>query len=84
MVAWIVGYAVGLAVVIVVVVLLVLMIIGASRAAQKAEDIEAALEDSRVNTLGLWEIDTTNQVATRIVAAATSIREHLSSNGGEP
>lgn len=76
---WVQGWIIGAAVVVIVVVLLLLMIRGAARAAGKAEDIFAALEDAQVNTLALWAVDDTNQVATRIVAAATSAREHLAS-----
>lgn len=76
---WVLGWAIGLVVVAVVVILLVLMIIGASRAAAKAEAILAALQDARDNTEGLWQLDATNQVADRIIDAATSAREHLAS-----
>lgn len=70
---------IGAAVVVIVVVLLLLMIRGAARAAGKVENILAALDEAKVNTLPLWAVDDTNQVATRIVAAATSAREYLAS-----
>ncbi len=76
---WVLGWTVGLVVVAVVVILLVLMIIGASRAAAKAEAILAALQDARDHTQGLWQLDATNQVADRIIDAATAAREHLAS-----
>lgn len=76
---WVQGWIIGAMVVLVVVVLLVLMIRGATRVAGKAEDILAALDEAKVNTLALWAVDDTNQVAARIVAAATSAREHLAS-----
>ncbi len=76
---WVLGWAIGAAVVVLVVALLALMIRGAARAAAKAEDIVAALGDARANTAGLWELDVTNQTASRIVAAATAAREHLQS-----
>lgn len=78
---WVIGLTVGLVLVAVVVVLLVLMIIGASRAAEKAEAILAALQDARDNTEGLWQLDTTNRTATRIVEAATAARQHLATKG---
>ena len=74
---WAIGFSVGAAVVVVVVVLLVLMIAGARRVATKAEDILSALEEARLNTLGLWDVATTNATAERIVAAAAGAREAL-------
>ncbi len=79
---WELGWIIGAIVVVVVVVLLALLIRGATQAAQKAEDIVIALDEAKVNTLPLWEVDTTNQVATRIVGAATSAREYLASKAG--
>jgi len=78
---WVIGWLVGAAVVVVVVVLLLLMIRGASRAAGKAEAILAALNEAEANTAPLWAVDTTNDVAGRIVGAATAAREYLASNG---
>ncbi|MDQ3738636.1 MAG: hypothetical protein M3337_05650 [Actinomycetota bacterium] len=79
---WVLGWIIGAAVVVVVVVLLLLLIRGATRAAEKAEAILGALDEAKVNTLPLWEVDTTNQVATRIVVAATAAREYLASKAG--
>lgn len=76
---WVLAWLIGAAVVVIVVVLLLLMIRGAARVAGKAEAIIAALDEAQVNTLALWAVDDTNQVATRIVAAATSAREYLAS-----
>ena len=76
---WVIGWMIGTVVVVVVVVLLLLMIRGAARAASKAEAIVEALVESERNTAPLWAVDTTNQVAGRIVAAATAAREHLAS-----
>ncbi len=76
------SWLIGAGVVVIVVVLLLLLIRGASRAAEKAEAILAALDEAKVNTLPLWEVDNTNQVATRIVVAATAAREHLASEAG--
>lgn len=76
---WVLGWIIGAGVVVIVVVLLLLMIQGAARAAQKAEAILAALDEAKVNTHALWEVDITNQAASRIVAAATTAREHLAS-----
>ncbi len=81
---WWLGWAVGTVVVLVVVTLLVLMIRGASAAAGKAEAILAALGDARDNTEALWRLDATNEVALRIVAAASAAREHLTSKAPAP
>lgn len=76
------GWIVGAVVVVVVVVLLLLLIRGAARVAATAEAVLGALDEAKVNTLPLWELDTTNQVADRIVGAATSAREYLASRAG--
>jgi len=70
---------IGAGVVVIVVVLLLMMIRGATKAAEKAEAILGALDEAQVNTAALWEVDTTNQVADRIVDSATSAREYLQS-----
>ncbi len=75
--AWVVGWSIGAVVVALVVLLLGLMILGASRAAAKAEDILAALEQARDNTAGIWQLAETNRVAMRITDAATATREAL-------
>jgi len=80
---WVLGWLIGAGVVMIVVVLLLLMIRGAAKAAEKAEAILAALDEAKVNTLPLWAVDDTNQVATRIVDAATSAREYLASSAGQ-
>lgn len=74
---WVIGYIVGGVLVAVVVVLLLLMIRGASRAAEKAEAILAALEESRDNTAPLWAVDDVNTAIERITDGATAVREHL-------
>lgn len=76
------GWLIGAGVVAVVVVLLLFMISGAAKTARAAEAVLAALDDAKVNTLPLWAVDDTNQVADRIVAAATSARQHLASQAG--
>lgn len=66
----------------VVVILLVTLIILASRAAAKAEAIVTALDLTRENTVGLTQIDTTNSVAGRIIAGATTARLYLATKLG--
>ena len=78
---WMIGWSIGLAAVALVVMLVVLLIRGASRAANKAEAIVAALHESRENTAGLWDVDTTNRTIVRITASAAAAREYLETNG---
>jgi uncharacterized SAM-binding protein YcdF (DUF218 family) len=79
---WVLGWIIGAGVVVIVVALLLLMIRGAANAAEKAEAVLAALDEAKINTLPLWEVDTTNQVAGRIVESATAAREYLASQAG--
>ncbi len=81
MTGWWIGWIAGGIVVALVVVLLLLMIRGASRAVTKAVNVVGALEASRDNTAGLWQVNEVNNNATRIVRAATAAREHLASKG---
>lgn len=78
---WVLGWIIGAVVVVVVVALLLLLIRGASRAADKAEAIVAALEDTRANTAALWKVADTDAAAGRIVAGATAAREQLQGGG---
>lgn len=77
MTGWAIGFVAGGIVVLVVVVLLLLMIVGVRRVAGKAEEVLAALRDASTNTQGLWAVADTNATASRIVAAATSVREGM-------
>ena len=48
-----------------------------------AEAIAAALDDSRVHTAGLWEVDALNRTVVRITESATAAREYLAANAGK-
>ena len=74
---WVMGYVIGGAVVVAVVVLLLMMIRGASRAADKAEAILAALRDARDHTEPLWAVHDVNQAIDRVTAGAAAVREHI-------
>lgn len=78
---WLLGYAVGTLVVLVVVVALLLMIRGARRTAGRAEAVLNALNDTRDNTEGLWQVAATVSTAERIVAAAADARLSLTPGG---
>jgi hypothetical protein len=79
---WVIGYVVGGVIVLAVVVLLLLMIRGASRAADKAESILAALHDSRDNTEPLWAVHDVNQAIDRVTNGAAAVREHIEAKSG--
>jgi len=78
---WILGYTIGVVVVLVVVIVLLLMIRGARLTAERAEAVLAALEDTRDNTEGLWQLGATVSTAERIVAAAADARLSLTPGG---
>lgn len=80
---WIIGWVVFLVVVLLVVALLLLMIKGAQDAVIKVESIVEALNESEVNTAGLWNVDTTNRHIVDITSSARAAREYLESAGGQ-
>lgn len=75
--AWYIGYAVGFVVVVLVVALLLLIIRAARGIAAVAEDATRALAQTKERTEVLWEVGTTNQVATDILGGATAARTAL-------
>ncbi len=58
---WIIGWAIGAVVVVAVVVLLLILIMQARKIGNQAANILAALDESRENTLALWEVDSVNR-----------------------
>ena len=74
---WYIGFVIAL-VVITVVVILAAMILGlARRIGVQAEAITASLDDGRVNTLPLWEVDKVNEELRLIVRDAEQARAVL-------
>jgi hypothetical protein len=74
---WYVGYIIA-AVVITIVVVLVGIILGlARRIAVQAMDITAALDQARINTLPLWDVDKINRGVRSITKSAAQAREVL-------
>lgn len=74
---WYVGYAIT-AVVITIVVVLVGIILGlARRIAVQAMAITAALDEARINTLPLWDVDKVNRGVRSITRSAAEAREVL-------
>ena len=57
---WYIGYVIALVVIAIVVVLVAIILGLARRIGVQAEAITQALDDARIATLGLWEIDKIN------------------------
>ncbi len=74
---WYVGYAIAF-VVLVVVVILVATILGlARRIGVQALAVIEAIDDGRINTLALWEVDKINGGLREIVRSAEEARTAL-------
>ena len=74
---WYVGYAIT-AVVIAIVVVLVASILGlARRIGVQAKAITAALDEGRINTLPLWDVDKVNGGVRSIIKSAQTARAVL-------
>lgn len=74
---WYVGYIIA-GVVITIVVVLVGMILGlARRIGVQAMEITAALDEARINTLPLWDVDKVNRGVRSITRSAAEAREVL-------
>ena len=77
---WYVGFAIG-AVTITIVVVLVGIILGLARIiGRQAVDITRGLDDSRINTMALWDVDIVNRSIVGINRNAAKARAAL---GGE-
>ena len=74
---WYVGYVIA-AVIITVVVILVGMILAlARRIGVQAAEVTAALDEARINTLPLWEVDKINSGVRSITRSAEQARQVL-------
>jgi len=74
---WWIGYGIGVAVVLVVALLVIAIIVTAVRIGTVAEDATRSLVESRDRTEVLWQVETTNQVATDILDGAREARKVL-------
>lgn len=74
---WWVGLGIGFAIVWVVVIVVAAILSRASRIAKQAQAILVALDEGRVTTLPLWDIDSVNTSAKAILERATQAREML-------
>ena len=78
---WYVGYAIT-AVIITIVVVLVAIILGlARRIGVQADVVTGALDQARINTLPLWDVDKVNGGVRSIIRSAQEARAAL--GGGE-
>jgi hypothetical protein len=79
---WVVALIAAAAVVVVVVVLLLAILLMARRILTAATRSLNAVERIRQNTLPLWELGTTNEVAGDLLNSANSIRRRVEALAG--
>lgn len=78
---WLIGYIIGAAVVVIVAVLAIILIVQARKIGKQAADILNALERSRDNTAGLWDVDTVNRSLESVRQSARTARLTLTGGG---
>lgn len=71
---WYVSYAIAGLVITLVVILVAIILTQARRIAVQAEKITASLEQTRLNTLPMWDVATVNEGLTNIVGSAQAAR----------
>jgi len=71
---WYLGFALATLVIAIVVILVASILVLARRIATQALAIEVALDDGRVNTLGLWDVSRINDTLYEIVGKAETAR----------
>lgn len=74
---WYVGFVIALVVITVVVILAGIILGLARRIGVQAEQITASLDEGRVNTLPLWEVDKVNEELSLIIRDAEAARAVL-------
>lgn len=79
---WTIGVVLSVLVVVIVVVLLLAIIVFARRILAAAVRCLHAVEKIRANTLPLWDLATTNEVAADILATAASIKKRADAVAG--
>lgn len=77
LIGWYIGYGVAAVVIVLVAVLLLAITLTVRRIGAVAEDITSGLVVARDRTEVLWQVSTTNQVATDILDTATAARKAL-------
>ena len=79
---WTIGLVLGALVVLIVVVLLLAIIVLARRILAAAVRCLHAVENIRKNTLPLWDLGTTNEVAAEILTTAGRIKKRAEAIAG--
>ena len=74
---WYVGYVIAAVVITIVVVLVGAILFLARRIGQQAAAITEALDEARINTLPLWELDKVNGGIRSIIKSAQQARQVL-------
>jgi anti-sigma-K factor RskA len=74
---WYVGYIIAGVIITVVVVLVGIILALARRIGEQAADITAALDEARINTLPLWDVDKINSGVRSITRSAQTARQVL-------
>lgn len=74
---WYVGYGIAAVVITIVVVLVGIILALARRIGVQALQITQALDEARINTLPLWEVDKVNSGVRSIIKSAQSARQVL-------
>lgn len=78
---WYVGYVITAVVITIVVVLVAIILSLARRIGVQADQITAALDEARINTLPLWDVDKINGGVRSIMKSAQEARAML--GGGQ-
>ena len=74
---WYIGFVIAVVVIVVVVILAGIILGLARRIGVQAEAITASLDEGRLNTLPLWEVDKVNEELRLIVRDAEAARAAL-------
>ncbi len=74
---WYVGYVIAAVIITVVVILVGAILALARRIGVQASDVTAALDEARINTLPLWEVDKINTGVRSIIRSAEQARQVL-------
>ena len=78
---WYVGYVIASVVIAIVVILVAIILALARRIGVQADQITDALDEARVNTLPLWDVDKLNRSLRSITSSAQEARAVL--GGGQ-
>ncbi|MGI9079498.1 MAG: hypothetical protein ACR2GF_01520 [Acidimicrobiales bacterium] len=74
---WYVGYIIAAVVITIVVILVGIILALARRIGVQAMQITAALDEARINTLPLWDVDKINTGVRSIIKSAETARQVL-------